>query len=470
MPGSAPDEHPLPPRDGLPDRPDAGLSGAPADAHVLETLQALVRLRTVSLPDEAQIDPEPFQEVARVLARAFPLLHRSLTLHRVRDHSLLLHWPGHDDAGPVVLMAHLDVVPVDESAPWRHPPFGGEVHDDAIWGRGTLDDKGALVAICAAVEQLLADGFVPARDVWLSFGAREEVSGPDAAEAVAFLREQGVRPWLVLDEGGAVAADAFPGVRPPLGVVGVSEKGSTTIQLRAEGRGGHSSTPAPNGPTARIARAVVRLERRPFAASLPEPTAELFARIAPYAPRALRPMFANARRLRPLLTRALQAVGPEPAALVRTTMAVTTLAGSPAHNVIASSATAAVNLRILVGDTVASATEHVRRAVADESISLTVLEANEPSPLSPIDDPAFELVATTISEVFEDAVPTPYVMMAATDSRQFTAICERVYRFAPFRMSKEQRQSIHSYDEHLGVADLLAGVRWYTRLIERIPA
>lgn len=150
-------------------------------------------------------------------------------------------------------------------------------------------------------------------------------------------------------------------------------------------------------------------------------------------------------------------------------MAVTTLSGSPAHNVIASSATAGVNLRILVGDTVASATEHVRRAIADDSITLELLEANEPSPVSPVEDPAFDLISSTIAEQFPDAVPTPYVMMAATDARFFTEISPRIYRFTPFRMSKAQRESIHSYDEHLGVDDFLAGIRWYTRLIERLP-
>jgi carboxypeptidase PM20D1 len=273
----------------------------------------------------------------------------------------------------------------------------------------------------------------------------------------------------VLDEGGAIAHQAFPGVRQPLGVIGVSEKGTTTIELRAEGRGGHSSTPAPHGPTARIARAVVRLEERPFAARLPEPTLELFSRMAPHVPLALRPLFTHARRLQPLLKRALVAAGAEPAALVRTTMSVTMLSGSPAHNVIASSATAAVNLRILVGDTVASATEHVRRAIADDSITLRPMDVNEPSPLSPYDDPAFDLLSSTITELFHDAVPTPYVMMAATDSRYFTELCPRVYRFTPFRMTKAQRESIHSYDEHLGVDDFLTGVRWYARLIERLP-
>ena len=440
------------------------------DEAVVELLRGLVRLPTVSRTEESAIDPGPFEAFLVALAEAFPLLHEHLTLSRVREHSLLFHWRGASSADPVVMMAHIDVVPVDDGAPWQHPPFGAEVHERAVWGRGTLDDKGSLVGICAAAERLLADGFVPARDVWLSFGAREEVSGEDAAAAVEVLRQRDVTPWFVLDEGGAVAHQAFPGVEPPLGVVGVSEKGTTTLELRAAGRGGHSSTPARGGPTARIARAVVRLEKRPFAGTIPEPTLELFRRIAPHAPAPLRPLFTHASRWQPLVKRALLAAGPEPAALVRTTMAVTTLSGSPAHNVIASTATAAVNLRILVGDTVASATAHVRRAVADDSIEISVLEANEPSPLSPYDDPAFDLLAATIGELFPDALPTPYVMMAATDSRHFTAICARVYRFTPFRMTKAQRESIHSYDEHIGVDDFLDGVRWYTRLLERLPA
>jgi len=438
------------------------------DDEALERFRALLRIPTVSHAVEERIDASRFDEFTSSLAEAFPLLHEHLELHRVLDHSLLLHWRGRTGERPVVLMAHIDVVPVDESAPWQHPPFGAEIHDGSIWGRGTLDDKGSLVGICTAVERLLTQGFVPDHDVWLSFGAREEVSGPDAPAAVEELQRREVEPWFVLDEGGAIAHEAFPGVEAPLGVIGVSEKGTTTIELRAQGRGGHSSMPAPGGPTARIARAVVRLEKRQFAPRLPEPTLEMFARMAPHASLPLRPLLANARRLKPALERVLLAAGAEPASLVRTTMAVTTLQGSPAHNVIASSATAAVNLRILVGDTVASATAHVRKAVADDSISLRVVDAGEPSPVSPTDDPAFELLSATISEIFDDAVPTPYVMMAATDSRFFTEISPRVYRFTPFRMSKAQRESIHSYDEHIGVTDWLDGVRWYTRLIERL--
>ena len=252
-------------------------------------------------------------------------------------------------------------------------------------------------------------------------------------------------------------------------MVGVSEKGAVSLRLTASGRGGHASTPAKGGPAARIATAITRLEQRPFAASISPPTAEMLRRLAPHLPAPLRPLAARIETLAPALARAMVAAGPEAAALVRTTLAVTTLQGSPAINVIPTSVEAGLNLRIAVGESAAAAIERVRSIVGAD-IEVRVVEQHDPSPHSPVDDPAFALLERTISAVFTDAVPIPYVLYAATDSRHFTAICERVYRFAPFRMSKAQRESIHSYDEHIGVEDLLDGVRWYRALLDGLPA
>ena len=438
-----------------------------AHPHAVEKLQALVRIPTVSHRDPARVDTAAFDDFVETLADLFPLLHEHLELTRISTHGLLFRWAGAAAERPVVLMAHLDVVPVEGT--WQHDAFAAEVveheGEQVIWGRGTLDDKGCLVGICEAVETLLAAGVTPAQDLWLSFGCDEEIMGTAARQAVEELARRGVRPWFVLDEGGAIASEAFPGVGAPVGVVGVTEKGATSIELRVQGRGGHASTPARMGPTARLARAITRLDRSPMPASLPAPTIELFRRLAPHAPLPLRPLMANAELLRPALTRVLLAAGPETAAMTRTTFAITTLSGSPAINVIAATAKAGVNIRVMVGDSVADVLEHVRRAVDDDEVHLDVIEEDAASPVSPVDDDAFRLLETTIGEVFPDAVPAPYVMMAATDSRHFTAICERVYRFAPFRMTKAQRESIHSYDEHLGVQAFLDGITWYRRLI-----
>lgn len=299
-------------------------------------------------------------------------------------------------------------------------------------------------------------------------GCDEEVSGTAAQEAVAELVRRDVRPWLVLDEGGAIAHGAFPGVKRPIAAIGVAEKGTTSVELRVEGRGGHASTPARNGPTARLARAIVRIDTSPMAPRLPDTTVELMQRLSPHLPLPLRPVMSRADRIRPVLTRVLLAAGAEAAAMARTTFAVTTLEGSPALNVIASSATAGVNIRVMPGDTVDEAVAHLRTVIDDDHVEIRVVERGEASPVSPVSE-AFDLVASTVAELFPDAVPAPYLMMGATDSRHFTAICDHVYRFAPFEMTKAQRQAVHSYDEHLGVDAFLAGIEWYRRLVERLP-
>jgi carboxypeptidase PM20D1 len=145
------------------------------------------------------------------------------------------------------------------------------------------------------------------------------------------------------------------------------------------------------------------------------------------------------------------------------------LEGSKAINVLPSRVRAGINLRIMVGDTVAGVVERLRRAIDDDAVRIDVVDANEPSPVSLWDgDPGFALMERTISEIYPDAIPAPYVMLAATDSRFFTAISDRVYRFAPFRMSRAQRITIHGANERIGVEHYLDGVRWYRRFLENL--
>jgi carboxypeptidase PM20D1 len=227
--------------------------------------------------------------------------------------------------------------------------------------------------------------------------------------------------------------------------------------------------PARLDPTARLARAITRLDRATMPARIPRPTVELFRRVARLAAQPRRLVLAGAVRFPPLLTRLLLAAGPESAAMVRSTFAVTTLNGSPSLNVVAVSATAGVNIRVLIGDSVETVVKHVRRTIRDEQVQIRVVDAGEPSPESPIDE-AFDLLTATTARHFPAAVTAPYVMMAATDARHFTAICRRVFRFTPFEMTKKQREAIHSYDEHLGVDAFGKGIDWYRSLIESLPA
>src|SRR6478672_1454294 len=250
------------------------------DDAAVEALRALIRIPTVSDWDPAREDRSTFEAILAELRERFPRLHAACDVERIAGDALLVRWPGRTREAPVVLMAHLDVVPVGDASAWTHPPFAGDLADGHVWGRGALDCKGSLVATCQAVEDLIEDGVVPGRDVWLSFGCNEEVSGRAAQDAVAVLRERGVEPWFVLDEGGAIVQGALPGVDAPMAVVGVSEKGTVDVELIARGDGGHASAPRRMGPTSRLARAILRLERRPFPSHLPDATVDMLERDA----------------------------------------------------------------------------------------------------------------------------------------------------------------------------------------------
>lgn len=434
----------------------------------VERFQELLRIPTVTHFDESLMDWARFGEFVAAVERLYPGVHGALEREVVDGHSLLFRWQGREVGDPLVLMAHIDVVPVIDSE-WVHPPFGAEIvgegADAAIHARGAIDDKGSLVAILEAVEALVADGFSPQRDVYLSFGHNEETAGGGAQAIVAILKERGIRPALVLDEGGAVVEGVVPGVTVPTAMIGVAERGVMTLILTARDAGGHASTPPAFPATARLARAIHRLHRRPFPQRISPPVRAMLATVAPYAPSPLRQLFRNLAVTGPLVARALTRMGPESNALVRTTAVATQLSGAPGENVLATTAVASLNIRLLTGDTVDSATEHVRRAIADPEVEIARLRGSDPSPVSPWTGEAWRRIAEALGAVDRDILPTPYVQLGASDSRWFTTISDHVYRFTPFSISRPERDALHSHNERIRVDSWLAGIEFYRALV-----
>ncbi len=265
---------------------------APARPGIAERLAAMIRIPTVSAEREERGDA-PFTEFVDLLAELYPLLHEHLPCERIGEFGLVYTWQPADagDADPVVLMAHYDVVPVaGQESSWAVPPFEGRIVDDEVWGRGALDDKGALCALLDAVENLLAEGWTPPRPVLLCLGPDEEVHGTTGRQIATELHARGVTPWLVLDEGGAIVDIPFPGVDGLFAMVGLAEKGVMSVELSTTGEGGHAS--APNGLTAvgRLARAVSRVNRNPFDVRLPRTVSAMLAALAAARQPASRPV------------------------------------------------------------------------------------------------------------------------------------------------------------------------------------
>ena len=452
----------------------APLDTAPVDAErVAHALARTIRHQTISRSRQAPPAAEAFEALHAELRALFPHVHASLERERVADWSLLYTWRGSaPELAPVVLVAHQDVVPVDPGTEdaWSQPPFSGAVSGGEVWGRGALDDKGSLVAILAAVEDLLAEGFAPRRPLLLAIGHDEEIGGEAGARAIAAeLASRGVRADLVLDEGGVVSDGVLPGLGP-VALVGVAEKGAVSLELIAEAPGGHSSMPPPQSAIGIVAEAVRRLETRRPSARLVQPTRATLEALAPELNLPHRLALANADVLEPLVLRAL-ATRPALDAAIRTTTAATLIRGGAKSNVLPERASAVVNFRILPGETVDDVIAHARATVADARVRIGIepgTSGREPTPVSPVDGPAFALLEETIVARFPGVVVAPYLVLGRTDARHFEAISENVYRFLPLRLdAADARTRLHGTDERVGVEELAGAVGFYRELIRR---
>lgn len=444
------------------------VDSTPVRPGVAERLSRLIAVPTVSA-ERDRLGTEPFEDFVVLLAELYPLVHARLEFERIGDLGLVYRWgpATAPTAAPVVLMAHWDVVPVTgQEADWTHPPFAGVVAEGHVHGRGTLDDKGALCVLLEAVENLLAEGFAPAREVWLCLGGDEETYGEAARRIAETLFGRGVRPWLVLDEGGAISDLPLPGLSGWFAMIGLAEKGVMAIELTAAADGGHASAPTGLTAVGRISRAVAQLNRNPFRPRLPRTVAAMLARLADLAS----PGYARAYRAAaaaPWLTaRLLRFAGHEAAAMARTTVAPTMVAGGSAANVLPSSASAIVNVRVNIGETTASVVGRIRRAIADPEVQVRAVEASEPSAESSADTAQFALLARSVQAGYPGVPAVPYLVTGATDARHWHRLVSNVYRFFPLQLDAAQRASIHGADERVGIDALVRGERCYRALLQ----
>jgi len=446
----------------------AALPEVDAQSAALHLSQTL-RFPTISHEDPAGFDSGAFALLHAYLRQSYPRAHSELQVEVVGLASLLYTWQGEDpDLPPVVLMAHQDVVPIEPGTEenWSHRPFGGEVADGYVWGRGAMDDKGSLVAILEAVETLLAQGFRPRRTVYLVFGHDEEVGGEAGAAAVAeLLKGRGVQPFFVLDEGGAIADGFLPGLDRPIATVGVAEKGSASVEIEVEVEGGHSSVPPRQTAIGILSRAIVRLEDNPLPGGIQGPFRDMLLTVGREMPLSRRLVLANLWLFGPLVERQLSRV-PAADSMMRTSTAVTIVEGGVKANVLPSKATAVVNFRIAPGDTVESVLEHVRRVVRDPRVNVVeARETREASPVSPTDSEGYRFIERTIRQIVPEAIVAPYLLPGGTDSRHFTELSPYVYRFGALRVGADDLKRAHGTDERISIESLEQMVAFYLQLL-----
>lgn len=434
---------------------------------IISDMVDFIKCKTISYRDEELIDYDEFIKFRELLPVKFPTLFQKADYEQIGKSGMLFRIHGRSSAKPSVCMAHYDVVPVTEEN-WTRPAFEGLIEDGCIWGRGTLDTKGTLLSTLEAAEQLLKEGFIPNNDLYFSFSGGEEVDGLDSKNIVDYLHKKGVKPAIVLDEGGAVVENALPGLSFETAMVGIAEKGSTSLDICMESNGGHASTPPKHTELGKLAKAVVKIENNPFKMQITEPVLQMFDILGRYMSFPFKMIFANIWLFKPLLNIISLKSGGELNAMFRTTCAITVAKGSDAYNVLPVLSKFGMNLRLMGDDTVESAIEHLNKIIDNDDISVKIVQGTNPSIVSDTKCDEWEMLKETIKETWPEAVVSPYLMMACSDSRTYCEITDRVYRFCPMKLSKEERKMIHGNDERVPIETLIKTVKFYVRFIGKL--
>lgn len=439
-----------------------------------------VQLKTISHTDPAKIEPLPFEGLRNLLSTLYPQVEYQLNREVINDHALLYTWMGSDPTlDPVAFTAHQDVVPANEASDsgWTYPPFSGTVADGYVWGRGTLDCKGVLIGIMEAVNNLLKEGFVPKRTVYLAFGHDEENSGTYGAASIArLLQERGVRLSFLMDEGGAITSGTVPGVSRPAAMIGVAEKGHLTLKLRARTAPGHAATPPKNTAIGALSLAIATLESNPFPQDL-EMVEFMMSFLGGELPFSTRMALANPWLFGGLLRRKF-AETPATNAVTRTTLSPTIIQGGTAENVLPAEASAILNIRIQPGDSVVEVFETVRDMVDDDIIEVlpahgdTLLGEHtwEPTGISEVDSPQFLVLANLVKAAFPGTMVAPYLMSGATDARHYAPICDHAFRFSPFLLTDADQASVHGINERLSIENAGHVVAFMQEAIMRLSS
>ncbi|MDR3337472.1 MAG: M20/M25/M40 family metallo-hydrolase [Treponema sp.] len=433
---------------------------------------------------EAEKSLVRFQEF---LVERYPNFHKVTERYVLSPYSVVYRWAGSQEGNlrgsaarlgaqgggkPALIMGHYDVVPA-ETEKWTTEPFGAELKDGYIYGRGTLDMKSILIAVMEGAETLIARGFQPKEDIWFAFGGDEERAGVGGAQnAAAWFAEKNIRFSFVLDEGTPIGVDQIPGVKEPIALFGIEEKGFLSLNLTVRQNPGHASQPPEVQATAILARALIRLSKNPFPFHLTPTVESFFTHLAPLASQGQGWAMKHARLLGRLFFK-IAAKSPAIAAMLRTTVAMTQLEGSAADNVLPSTVKAVLNLRLLPPCTVEEAMAVIRRTIADDRVNVGIYNlATEAVAANPeharFGGPGWREMAAALEEA-EPGIPVlPFIMTATTDSRHFKALTEGIFRFNPIKLSPQDLRGIHGHDERISVENLNLAVRFYTALFSRL--
>lgn len=415
-----------------------------AEKRVARALSLAVQKPTVANGPDA-----PFLEMHTVLRELFPLVFSLGEWETVRERALLGHVPGRGGGQPLLFLSHLDVFPIRTPEKWTVGPFSGEIWDGFVYGRGTVDMKGHLIALLTAAEALLSQGFRPKGDWYFAFSCDEEIRGNSMQTMCGLLENRGVRPGMVLDEGGSVTE--MPTLsEKPAALIGIAEKGRMCFTLTSDG---DQSVEA-------LLHAGDRLLRMHFMPRICPVISRMLSALAPGMDGFQRFCASRPRlqtRFLPRLERTVYG-----RALSRTQVRVSALDGDALRG---REAAIAFQCSVLPGEETAELLRRIERVTGDGRLLVTVDVMDEPSLVSPTSGSAWDALTTAVQVHFPGVAAVPYLLTGASDARRMEPLCPYIYRFSPFLLPPEELRREHGIDERISIENLIKGTAFFKQML-----
>jgi carboxypeptidase PM20D1 len=443
----------------VPPKPSVAVSDS-----AVSRLQQAITYQTVSYEDSSKLDSSAFLGFHAFLMKSFPYIFKTVTVEKVEKYSLLLHWKGKSAGSPLVMMAHQDVVPIEEVTlkKWDAEPFSGTLKNGFVYGRGTIDDKGSLMALLEGIEALMREGFVPDQDIYIVMGHDEEVGGKGAKAIADLFKARKIKPGVVFDEGGIITKSKVPGLTKPVAIVGIAEKGYVSIDLQVNIPGGHSSMPEKETAIDELAKAVVKLKENPFPEEMGYVLNSFIDYVGPEMSFVNKMTMANRTIFKPLIFGAYKntAAGN---AMIRTTTATTILKAGIKDNVVPGQANATVNFRTQPGTSREDVVAYVKKIIGNDQVEIHARPVGtNPKQVADVNHKSFTHIQNTLNGWDNKLIVTPYLVLGATDSKNFSELTQQIFRFIPFT----DPEGFHGVNERINAEDYKKGITFYYQYLK----
>lgn len=434
------------------------------NAQYAQTLAKMISCKTISNLNET--DKTCFYSFHDTMKSLFPHIF-SVCKTEDFNGSLLMKWEGTSDSSQVLFMNHFDVVvPTGE---WKHNPFGAEIEDGRLWGRGTIDDKSGVFGMLQAADELAEKGFVPKNTIYFETGCDEEINGENCLTIAKALKERGIKFDWILDEGGMITDDPISGAKGRFAMVGVGEKACVDIKFTANSAGGHASTPSKNDSLLRLAKFMNECSKKKIFDVYMSPTVcRMFKVVSKKMSGPLKMLMGHPVLFKPLLQKVMSTI-PVANAFLTTTVAFTRAEGSNANNVLPAKAWVIANMRVSHHQGIKDSVDKISALAKKYDLEIEILDPGFPSNLSSYETKGFKLIEQAVAHSRDDVDATvPYIMTGASDSRFMSIVSDNCYRFVPFLADAKQISTVHGIDENINIDTLASGVDFYKYMMENL--